>query len=67
MKDELHGEIMRQMVGLSLRSKMYATDVEGDEQREKKDKLNAKKSKSVERDITFEDYKDCLFIYHIIP
>lgn len=59
----MHGEVMREM---GLRSNMFAADAEGDEHREKKDKMNAKKYESVkkcvvERDITYENYKDCLF------
>ena len=62
MKDELAGVVMREFIGL--RSKMYATDVEGDEKRDKK--LGIKKSKGVKKsvvknEITFKDYKTCLF------
>jgi hypothetical protein len=58
MKDELNGVVMREFIGL--RSKMYATNVEGNE------KLSVKKSKGVKRsvvknEITFEDYRKCLF------
>lgn len=38
----MHGEVMREM---GLRSNMFAADAEGDEQREKKDKMNAKSTK----------------------
>lgn len=63
IKDEFNGEVLREIVGLL--SKMHATDVEGDERREKKNKLGVKKSKGVKkcvvkRDIIFDDYKDCL-------
>lgn len=43
IKDKLYGEAMREMVGL--KSKMYATDIESEEQRNKK--LEIKKSKRV--------------------
>ncbi|XP_054259555.1 uncharacterized protein LOC128984277 [Macrosteles quadrilineatus] len=56
MKDELSGRIMREQI--ALRSKMYAHEVE--------DGSVCKKSKGVkksvtEKEITFDDYKKCLF------
>uniref|UniRef100_A0A1B6JA38 DNA-directed DNA polymerase n=3 Tax=Homalodisca liturata TaxID=320908 RepID=A0A1B6JA38_9HEMI len=56
MKDELNGRIMREFVGL--RSKMYASNIE--------DNHYIKRSKGVkkavvENEITFSNYKDCLF------
>lgn len=58
----MNGEITTEFIGL--RSKVYATAVEGDEEREKK--LAVKKSKGVKKNvvengISFEDYKECLF------
>ena len=63
MNNEVHGQVMRAMV--RLRSKMYATDVDGDEQRDKKNKLAVMKSKGIKRvqlggDITFDNCKDYL-------
>lgn len=55
MKDENHGRIMTEFVGL--RSKMYAVRVEGEDQIKK---LKGIKKNHVKTQITFQDYVDCL-------
>ena len=56
MKDENNGKVMIHFIGLG--AKMYDYQVKGD----KKDKKRAKGVKgSSLREITFEDYKRCLF------
>lgn len=55
MKDECGGKIMTEFVGL--RSKMYAFKV-GDDLTKK---LKGIKKSTVQRKISFEDYKECLF------
>lgn len=47
MKDELHGEVMCEMVGSRL--KTCVTDVEGDEQSDKMNNLTIKKSKGIKK------------------
>ncbi|XP_043275309.1 uncharacterized protein [Venturia canescens] len=55
MKDENNGAIMTEFVGL--RSKMYATRVEGKKETKK---VKGVKSNVVARTITFDDYMKCL-------
>lgn len=55
MKDENNGAIMTEFVGL--RSKMYATRVEGKKETKK---VKGVKSNVVARTITFDDYTKCL-------
>ena len=55
-KDECGGEIMHEFVGL--RAKLYSYKMyEGDETK----KCKGVKSSVVKKEITFKDYKDCLF------
>ena len=57
MKDELGGKIMTEFV--ALRVKMYAYRRIGKEL--KKSATKAKKKCVVSEDLTFQDYKTCLF------
>ena len=57
MKDELGGKIMTEFV--ALRVKMYAYRRIGKEL--KKSAAKAKKKCVVSEDLTFQDYKTCLF------
>ena len=55
-KDECGGKIMHEFVGL--RAKLYSYKMyEGDEAK----KCKGVKQSVVKKEITFEDYKDCLF------
>ena len=58
-KDECGGKIMQEFVGLraKLYSKLYYKMYEGDETK----KCKGVKSSVVKKEITFKDYKDCLF------
>ena len=55
MNDELNGEIIEESVGLRL--KMYSLKTEKEEMK----KAKGVKKNSVKKDISHQDYVDCLF------
>jgi hypothetical protein len=61
MKDENNGECMTEFVGL--RSKMYSVRVKG---RDHMKKAKGVKAYLLKKDITFEDYVDCIQSGHVI-